>query len=240
MVVGMEKRYSISDAARQVNVEAHVLRYWEEELDLHIPRNAQGHRIYRDQDIHILHKIKEWKEQGFLLRSIRRLLPDMARVEKMTGQELYALRQELNQRVQMEEEHHKHSSMGKVMEMPIRSDSGTGLEDVEKKEEKLEKFQTVLREMMQGMMQESWEESEKRITDHVTENLTKEMNYLMREKEELQEKQIDILQQILVELKPDKTREIAATEEVEVQTIQTRDDREKKKEARKRWLHLPI
>lgn len=240
MVVEMEKRYSISDAARQVNVEAHVLRYWEEELDLHIPRNAQGHRIYRDQDIHILHKIKEWKEQGFLLRSIRRLLPDMARVEKMSGQELYALRQELNQRVQMEEEHHKHGGMGKVMEMPVRSDGGTELEDIAKKEEKLEKFQTVLREMMQGMIEDSWEESEKRITDHVTENLTKEMNYLMREKEELQEKQIDILQQILVELKPDKTREIAATKEVEVQTIQTRDDREKKKEAKKRWLHLPI
>ncbi len=27
------KRYMISDAARLVDVEAHVLRYWEDELD---------------------------------------------------------------------------------------------------------------------------------------------------------------------------------------------------------------
>ena len=40
----MEKRFGISDAARQVGVEAHVLRYWEDELGLAIPRNGQGHR----------------------------------------------------------------------------------------------------------------------------------------------------------------------------------------------------
>lgn len=34
MVSNMEKRYSISDASRQVEVENHVLRYWEEELAL--------------------------------------------------------------------------------------------------------------------------------------------------------------------------------------------------------------
>ena len=38
----MEKRFGISDAARQVGVEAHVLRYWEDELGLAIPRNGQG------------------------------------------------------------------------------------------------------------------------------------------------------------------------------------------------------
>ena len=30
------KRYMISDAARLVDVEAHVLRYWEDELELPI------------------------------------------------------------------------------------------------------------------------------------------------------------------------------------------------------------
>ena len=33
-------RYMISDAANIVNVESHVLRYWEEELELAIPRNG--------------------------------------------------------------------------------------------------------------------------------------------------------------------------------------------------------
>ena len=41
----MEKlRYMISDAARLVEVESHVLRYWEEELELPIARNEMGHR----------------------------------------------------------------------------------------------------------------------------------------------------------------------------------------------------
>ena len=42
--------YLISDAARKVNVEAHVLRYWEEELELPINRNEMGHRFYTEQE----------------------------------------------------------------------------------------------------------------------------------------------------------------------------------------------
>ena len=33
-----KQRYMISDAAALVNVESHVLRYWEEELELTVPR----------------------------------------------------------------------------------------------------------------------------------------------------------------------------------------------------------
>ena len=39
----MDRRYSISDASRQIEVENHVLRYWEEELGLAIERNNKGH-----------------------------------------------------------------------------------------------------------------------------------------------------------------------------------------------------
>ena len=41
-----EVRFMISEAAKQVNVESHVLRYWEEELDLTIGRTEMGHRYY--------------------------------------------------------------------------------------------------------------------------------------------------------------------------------------------------
>ena len=43
-----EKHYMISDAAKMVDVESHVLRYWEEELKIDIPRNEMGHRYYTD------------------------------------------------------------------------------------------------------------------------------------------------------------------------------------------------
>ena len=39
-----EKRYLISDAAKAVQAEPHVLRYWEEELELPIQRTELGHR----------------------------------------------------------------------------------------------------------------------------------------------------------------------------------------------------
>ena len=38
----IEKRYIISDAAKMVEVESHVLRYWEDELGIVIPRNEMG------------------------------------------------------------------------------------------------------------------------------------------------------------------------------------------------------
>ena len=41
-----ETRYLISETAKLVQVEPHVLRYWEEELGLSIKRNEMGHRYY--------------------------------------------------------------------------------------------------------------------------------------------------------------------------------------------------
>ena len=46
-----EVRYMISDAANLLHMESHVLRYWEEELDLKIPRNEMGHRYYTKENL---------------------------------------------------------------------------------------------------------------------------------------------------------------------------------------------
>ena len=48
----------ISDAAKEVNVESHVLRYWEEELHLPIKRNELGHRYYTQDDVERFKQIK--------------------------------------------------------------------------------------------------------------------------------------------------------------------------------------
>ena len=67
-------RYMISDAANMVKVEAHVLRYWEEELELEIPRNEMGHRYYTKENIQQFLKIKELKEQGYQLKAIKMVI----------------------------------------------------------------------------------------------------------------------------------------------------------------------
>lgn len=67
-------RYMISDAANIVQLEQHVLRYWEDELQLDIPRNEMGHRYYTDENIKEFLKIKELKEKGYQLKAIRMYL----------------------------------------------------------------------------------------------------------------------------------------------------------------------
>ena len=69
-----EKIYLISDAAKQVQVESHVLRYWEEELELPIKRNELGHRYYTEEDITMFKEVRDLKERGLQLKAIRTLL----------------------------------------------------------------------------------------------------------------------------------------------------------------------
>lgn len=72
--MGENTIYYISEAAKKVQVEAHVLRYWEEELQLAIKRNEMGHRCYTAGDIEQLQQIKALKEQGLQLKAIRTVL----------------------------------------------------------------------------------------------------------------------------------------------------------------------
>ena len=69
-----EEMLLISEAAKQVQVETHVLRYWEEELQLPIRRNEMGHRYYTREDVNQFKEIKLLKEQGLQLKAIRTIL----------------------------------------------------------------------------------------------------------------------------------------------------------------------
>lgn len=71
-----EKRYIISDASKMLNVESHVLRYWEEELGINIPRNEMGHRYYTENHINLLKNIRDLKKQGYGLRAIKMMITD--------------------------------------------------------------------------------------------------------------------------------------------------------------------
>jgi len=77
-----EVHYMISEAAKRVNVETHVLRYWEEELLLTIGRTEMGHRYYTEEDVQLFQCIKELKEQGMLLKDLKSLIPDILRAKK--------------------------------------------------------------------------------------------------------------------------------------------------------------
>jgi DNA-binding transcriptional MerR regulator len=77
-----EVHYMISEAARKVQVESHVLRYWEDELQIAIGRNEMGHRYYTDEDIQLFNCIKELKEQGMSLKVLKELIPELLRAKR--------------------------------------------------------------------------------------------------------------------------------------------------------------
>ena len=77
-----EVHFMISEAAKRVNVETHVLRYWEEELELSIGRTEMGHRYYTEYDMQLFNCIKELKEQGMQLKELKEIIPDMIKAKE--------------------------------------------------------------------------------------------------------------------------------------------------------------
>ena len=157
----MEKvRYMISDAAAMVNVETHVLRYWEEELDLAIPRNEMGHRYYTRENIEEFQKIKELKEQGHQLKAIKTIL--------------HGGQAELNE-LQL---HQNQGSNVPVQQTSIHSLSS---------EERMDQFRELMSDIVGHAITLNNEELCQQIGIEVQERILKEMNYLMREQENSQE-----------------------------------------------------
>ena len=65
--------YSVSEAVRFLDIQSHVLRYWEEGARFPIGRNEMGHRYYTRWDIQIFMSIRELKKKGYALKEIGEL-----------------------------------------------------------------------------------------------------------------------------------------------------------------------
>jgi DNA-binding transcriptional MerR regulator len=61
---------TIKETAKLLDIKEHVLRYWEEELNLSISRNDMGYREYSDRDIEMFRKIAALRKQGVGLKEI--------------------------------------------------------------------------------------------------------------------------------------------------------------------------
>ena len=103
--------YIISDAAKIINVENHVLRNWEDELSLHIPRNNLGHRIYTDDNILQLKTIKKLKYYGFSLKHIKSLLPYFHQIDTLSTKELLSLKDNFFTILHQAPSYHTHNNL---------------------------------------------------------------------------------------------------------------------------------
>lgn len=156
-------RYMISDAANQVSVESHVLRYWEEELELDIPRNEMGHRYYTEDNINEFLRIKEWKEQGYQLKAIRILVQE-ERMKNMAAKNTAT-------QLMPKEALHKEEVTGDFVRNTI----------------KMEQFQTIMTNIVRNALEENNQALGKEVGSQVEDKVIKEMNYLMREQDEAEE-----------------------------------------------------
>lgn len=183
-----EMRYMISDTAKKIDVEAHVLRYWEEELSLHIARNEMGHRYYTAKDILIFKNIKKLKEQGFALKTIKMVLPE---IEKEDLEDIIRRKDELN----MQAEHLGATGTHNIVPfestnvgMPVEQNN---LDTVNSQEEKMRQFQVILGNIVAQAIHSQQEGLSKDISDKVTKNVSekvlKEINSISKEEQERNE-----------------------------------------------------
>ncbi len=220
-----EIRYMISETARKVDVEAHVLRYWEEELELTIDRNEMGHRYYTEDDITLFKNIKELKEQGFQLKAIKMLLPELRHYKGGNMDKLLKQREKWNEAALRQENAHsdgrqemleadKDSGRQKDAELvhtppspglitddemkrPAAAGEKAAEEVLTRNETKMEQFQAILGDIILQALKENNQELSRGISERVSDSVLKEMDYLMRLQEEREEERFKKLDETI-------------------------------------------
>lgn len=200
----MEDYVLISDAAKEVEVESHVLRYWEEELNLPIRRNEQGHRFYTREDVDRFKQIKKLKEGGLQLKAIRMILKDgkLNLLTPMT-EESEPGQEEISENVQKgnigEREEKREEEKREEMEELRTGRNIIEKEKCESREIKknknaggdssLEQLSTEekvkrLKWLLQQLIGETLQENNRQLCEEIRESVIKELDYQFRNQEE--------------------------------------------------------
>ena len=166
-----EKRYIISEAAEKTGIEAHVLRYWEEELGLDIPRNEMGHRFYTEKQLQLFRQIKELKESGFQLKAVKTVLEGSDGNNNTSGAE---------------------RDTRPVADVAVTVAVPEGQELVMKRsEDKLAQFEQIIGDIVTRSLMANnsrlGEDISSMVTDQVSNKVIKEMDYMMRVREEAED-----------------------------------------------------
>lgn len=193
-----EKRYIISDASKMLGVESHVLRYWEEELNVMIPRNEMGHRYYTDNHINLLKNVRDLKNQGYSLRTIKMMLTDpddrkKDRPNNRTGMAMPLTAREVSMPMMQQP-----VSVGNT-KVASGYGSATGDMVVEQSEQgsKMEQFQAIMDKVVCKALKASASELGKEVSGNVSETVLKEMNYLIRTQDEREEERFKKLDEAM-------------------------------------------
>lgn len=192
----MSNVFLISDAAKKVAVESHVLRYWEEELGLPIKRNELGHRYYTDDDIKRFQEIRDLKEKGLQLKAIRMVLKN-GKLDVLTPQEekkaYGTAKNVMDRNAPVKSELPRKETQ--VNEPVERGDESVYPLDTElmKQEEQLpyaesrEEKAARLQWLLQQLFRDTLQENNVKLCKDMKESIVKELDYQFRMQEEREE-----------------------------------------------------
>ncbi len=182
-----EKRYIISDAAKMVDVESHVLRYWEEELGIQIPRNEMGHRYYTDKEIKLFTNVRDLKEKGFQLKAIKLILATITDEITMDEDNIISIN-ELRKEAPAQNEG---QAIGPV-------DEGKELvESPDNAKDKMSHFKYIMDSIVAQALRENNSELEQQISTQVSDIVLRELDEIVRLQEERDEDRYQKLDQAI-------------------------------------------
>lgn len=167
----------ISDAAKEVKVESHVLRYWEDELHLPIKRNELGHRYYTEEDVERFKQIKGMKERGLQLKAIKMILKD-GKLDVLPTEQKEETERENAMEIGTQEE----ESGGMAIDIvPAKKKAPEQIQ--ESREDKSRRLQWLLQQLIRQTLQEN----NGQLCREIRESVVKELDYQFRMQEEREE-----------------------------------------------------
>jgi DNA-binding transcriptional MerR regulator len=195
MTMEQDTIYYITEAAKLVCVEPHVLRYWEDELQLPIRRNEMGHRCYTGQDIKQLQEIKALKEQGLQLKAIRTILPKTEEGEEqsvMNKAQKYIVTMSKDKHITLETkpdtaEEQKSEIVQAVPETKMATDIVEQTGDVMTANDEKTQKAARLQYLLQNMITQAVKTANQELCTDVKESILKELDYQFRMQEERDE-----------------------------------------------------
>ncbi len=204
-----EIRYMISEAAKLVDVEQHTLRYWECELELEIPRNEMGHRYYRDTNIELLKAVKILKEKGYQLRAIKMLIPEIQAKNNSSQDSIEELKKTCDEK-NLEE--FSDESILIPTQLSKKSVQESGYNNEDNSIDKLEQFRIIMKDLLMEALDENNGILTEEVNEEVSNSIIKEMDYLLRIKEEREEERFKKFDRTIREVQ--NAREEAAVSKV--------------------------
>ena len=190
-----DTHYSISEAGKLVGVESHVLRYWEDELQLNIPRNGKSHRYYTGLHIRLFQKIKELKEKGYQLKAIEQVLNKMLEGDANVDVDEILEKNAVHILKEGSKEKLDEKAPG-LRVLPKPSEEGTVIN-----QEKLDQFQELMNHIIGNAigqaMKQSSEAMSSEISRQVSNHMVQELEYMMRVNDEREEDRFKMLDETL-------------------------------------------